>query len=49
MFMIVKFYAKFVPSHSWNFVRVIVCLFALMTMLFRLNEYPFVVNELQKV
>ena len=38
-----------VPSHSWNSFRVIVCLFALMTMLFRLNEYPSAVNEQQKV
>ena len=38
--MIVKFCAN-VPSHSWNSVRVIVCLFALMTKLFRLNEYLF--------
>jgi len=49
-FMIVKFYAKLnVPSRSWNSVGVIVFLFAILTMLFRLNEDPFAVNERQTV
>ena len=51
--MIFKLYAKFVNERSIallkrRFVRV-VCLFALITMLLRLNEYPVTVNEQQKV
>ena len=36
-------------ENAYHSVRVIVCLFALITMLFRLKEYPFAVIEQQKV